>query len=98
MYINSVIILQFKEEVGKKFLVFIEQLCLIFVGKILKDGDILVQYGIKDGFIVYLVIKLFNRVNIVIKRKIKLNIQNLLLRLYSNVFRDESYFYVRIIR
>lgn len=98
MYINSVIILQFKEEVGKKFLVFIEQLCLIFVGKILKDGDILVQYGIKDGFIVYLVIKFFNRVNIVIKRKIKLNIQNLLLRLYSNVFRDESYFYVRIIR
>lgn len=74
MYTNSVITLQFKEEVGKKFSAPIEQLCLIFAGKILKDGDTLAQHGIKDGLTVHLVIKSSNRVNIVTKRKTKLNI------------------------
>lgn len=74
MYTNSVITLQFKEEVGRKFSAPIEQLCLIFAGKILKDGDTLAQHGIKDGLTVHLVIKSSNRVNIVTKRKTKLNI------------------------
>lgn len=52
---------EFKEEVGKKFSAPIEQLCLIFAGKILKDGDTLAQHGIKDGLTVHLVIKSSNR-------------------------------------
>lgn len=30
---------------------------LIFAGKILKDGDSLLQHGVKDGLTVHLVIK-----------------------------------------
>ena len=41
----------------------LEQLCLIFAGKILKDPDTLIQHGIKDGLTVHLVIKSANRVN-----------------------------------
>ncbi|XP_061172215.1 ubiquilin-1-like [Saccostrea echinata] len=52
---------EFKEEVGKKFSAPIEQLCLIFAGKILKDGETLSQHGIKDGLTVHLVIKSSNR-------------------------------------
>ncbi|XP_064619126.1 ubiquilin-1-like [Lineus longissimus] len=39
----------------------IEQLCLIFAGKILKDDESLKQHGIKDGLTVHLVIKSANR-------------------------------------
>ncbi|XP_076443354.1 ubiquilin-1-like isoform X2 [Babylonia areolata] len=46
-----------KEEVSKCFGSPLEQLCLIFAGKILKDGDTLEQHGIKDGLTVHLVIK-----------------------------------------
>ncbi|KAK3098954.1 hypothetical protein FSP39_024651 [Pinctada imbricata] len=52
---------EFKDEVAKKFAAPIEQLCLIFAGKILKDGDTLQQHGIKDGMVVHLVIKSANR-------------------------------------
>nr|XP_022332282.1 ubiquilin-1-like [Crassostrea virginica] len=52
---------EFKEEVAKKFTAPIEQLCLIFAGKILKDGETLAQHGIKDGLTVHLVIKSSNR-------------------------------------
>ncbi len=47
-----------KEEIGKKFNKSIDQLCLIFAGKILKDADTLTQHGIKDGVTVHLVIKI----------------------------------------
>jgi len=36
--------------------------CLIFAGKILKDGETLEQHGIKDGITVHLVIKSTNQV------------------------------------
>ncbi|XP_070823477.1 ubiquilin-4 isoform X3 [Chaetodon trifascialis] len=48
---------QFKQEISKKFEAKLDQLVLIFAGKILKDGDTLHQRGIKDGFTVHLVIK-----------------------------------------
>lgn len=34
-----------------------EQLCLIFAGKIMKDGETLGTHNIKDGLTVHLVIK-----------------------------------------
>lgn len=71
LYTYRVITLQFKEEVGKKFSAPFEQLCLIFAGKILKDGETLAQHGIKDGLTVHLVIKSSNRVNIITKRSAK---------------------------
>jgi len=40
----------------------LEQLCLIYAGKILKDTDRLAAYGIKDGTTVHLVIKSANKV------------------------------------
>lgn len=49
--------LQFKQEVSKKFQASLDQLVLIFAGKILKDGDTLNQHGIKDGLTVHLVVK-----------------------------------------
>ncbi|XP_056021655.1 ubiquilin-1-like [Ostrea edulis] len=52
---------EFKEQVSKKFSAPLDQLCLIFAGKILKDGDTLAQHGIKDGLTVHLVIKSSNR-------------------------------------
>jgi len=36
--------------------------CLIFAGKILKDGETLEQHGIKEGITVHLVIKSSNQV------------------------------------
>ncbi|XP_010904197.1 ubiquilin-4 isoform X2 [Esox lucius] len=48
---------QFKEEISKRFNAKLDQLVLIFAGKILKDGDTLNQHGIKDGLTVHLVIK-----------------------------------------
>ncbi|NWV00187.1 UBQL1 protein, partial [Upupa epops] len=48
---------QFKEEISKRFKSHIDQLVLIFAGKILKDQDTLTQHGIHDGLTVHLVIK-----------------------------------------
>lgn len=42
---------------GPKFNAEVEQLCLIFAGKIMNDGDTLKQHNIKDGLTVHLVIK-----------------------------------------
>nr|XP_021509965.1 ubiquilin-1 isoform X1 [Meriones unguiculatus] len=52
---------QFKEEISKRFNSHIDQLVLIFAGKILKDQDTLSQHGIHDGLTVHLVIKTQNR-------------------------------------
>ncbi|KAK6494335.1 ubiquilin-1-like isoform X2 [Huso huso] len=48
---------QFKEEISKRFKTQIDQLVLIFAGKILKDQDCLTQHAIHDGMTVHLVIK-----------------------------------------
>ncbi|KAM3824920.1 ubiquilin-4 isoform 2-T2 [Vipera latastei] len=48
---------EFKEEISRRFKAKQEQLVLIFAGKILKDGDSLLQHGVKDGLTVHLVIK-----------------------------------------
>ncbi|KAG7216526.1 hypothetical protein INR49_002013 [Caranx melampygus] len=48
---------KFRQEVSKRFEAKLEQLVLIFTGKILKDGDTLKQHGIKDGHTIHLVIK-----------------------------------------
>uniref|UniRef100_UPI0037E80212 ubiquilin-4 n=1 Tax=Semicossyphus pulcher TaxID=241346 RepID=UPI0037E80212 len=48
---------QFRQEVSNQFQANLDQLVLIFAGKILKDGDSLNQHGIKDGLTVHLVIK-----------------------------------------
>ena len=55
--------LQLKDEVAARFGSPVEQLCLIFAGKILKDPDQLVQHGIKGGLTVHLVIKTTSRVS-----------------------------------
>ena len=52
---------ELREMVSQKFNAPVEQLCLIFAGKILKDEDSLEQHGIKDGLTVHLVIKSTNR-------------------------------------
>ncbi|KOB76757.1 Ubiquilin 1,2 [Operophtera brumata] len=48
---------KFKEVLSPKFGAEPEQLCLIFAGKIMNDGDSLKQHNIKDGLTVHLVIK-----------------------------------------
>ncbi|XP_046761889.1 ubiquilin-1 isoform X8 [Gallus gallus] len=55
------VIVQFKEEISKRFKSHTDQLVLIFAGKILKDQDTLTQHGIHDGLTVHLVIKTQNR-------------------------------------
>ncbi|KAM9261913.1 ubiquilin-1 isoform 5-T5 [Morus bassanus] len=52
---------EFKEEISKRFKSHIDQLVLIFAGKILRDQDTLTQHGIHDGLTVHLVIKTQNR-------------------------------------
>ena len=54
--------LQFRAKVADKFDATVEQICLIFAGKILKDGETLAQHGIKDGLVVHLVVKSVNKV------------------------------------
>lgn len=49
--------LQFKESVATKFKADIEQMRLIFAGKILKDNETLKDHKVKDGSTVHLVIK-----------------------------------------
>ncbi|KAG7154490.1 Ubiquilin-1-like [Homarus americanus] len=46
-----------REVVSEKFNAALEQVCLIFAGKILKDGEKLNHHNIKDGLTVHLVIK-----------------------------------------
>ncbi|KAF2885716.1 hypothetical protein ILUMI_20489 [Ignelater luminosus] len=48
---------EFKELVAAKFNAEVDQLCLIFAGKIMKDQDTLQTHNIKDGLTVHLVIK-----------------------------------------
>ncbi|XP_064081111.1 ubiquilin-1-like [Macrobrachium nipponense] len=48
---------ELREMVSEKFSSSLEQVCLIFAGKILKDGEKLDQHNIKDGLTVHLVIK-----------------------------------------
>ncbi|KAK1174682.1 ubiquilin-1-like [Acipenser oxyrinchus oxyrinchus] len=48
---------QFKEDISKRFKTQIDQVVLIFAGKILKDQDSLSQHAIHDGMTVHLVIK-----------------------------------------
>ncbi|NXO01267.1 UBQL1 protein, partial [Rhinopomastus cyanomelas] len=55
---------QFKEEISKRFKSHIDQLVLIFAGKILKDEDTLTQHGIHDGLTVHLVIKTQTRLQV----------------------------------
>ncbi|KAL3191641.1 hypothetical protein MRX96_059733 [Rhipicephalus microplus] len=50
-------ILQLKEQVAKEFSAPLEQLCLIFAGKILKDNETISTHNIKDGLTVHLVIR-----------------------------------------
>ncbi|XP_078656399.1 ubiquilin-1-like isoform X1 [Branchiostoma floridae x Branchiostoma belcheri] len=50
-------ITDFKEAISQKFGQPVEQLCLIFAGKILKDHETLEKIGIKDGLTVHLVIR-----------------------------------------
>ncbi|XP_071952317.1 ubiquilin-1-like [Antedon mediterranea] len=53
---------EFKDEVSKKFNnTSVDQLCLIFAGKILKDTDTIAKHGIKDGLTVHLVIRSANK-------------------------------------
>ncbi|XP_030756219.1 ubiquilin-4 [Sitophilus oryzae] len=47
----------FKEFIAPKFNAEPEQLCLIFAGKIIKDGDTIQSHGIKDGLTIHLVIR-----------------------------------------
>ncbi|XP_023216686.1 ubiquilin-1-like [Centruroides sculpturatus] len=53
---------QLKEEISKLVNSPIDQLCLIFAGKILKDHEPLTTHSIKDGVTVHLVIRSGNRV------------------------------------
>lgn len=52
---------EFKEQVALKFKADVDQICLIFAGKIMKDQDTLQTHNIKDGLTVHLVIKLAPR-------------------------------------
>eukprot|EP00112_Aurelia_sp_Birch-Aquarium-sp1_P024465 Seg776.3 transcript_id=Seg776.3/GoldUCD/mRNA.D3Y31 product=Ubiquilin-1 protein_id=Seg776.3/GoldUCD/D3Y31 len=51
----------FRELVAAKFSAEVEQVCLIFAGRILKDPDSLQSQNIKDGVTVHLVIKSKNK-------------------------------------
>lgn len=52
---------ELKEIVAEKFGATMEQVCLIFAGKILKDQETLKMHNLKDGLTVHLVIKAGNR-------------------------------------
>lgn len=49
--------------VAEKFEAEADQLCLIFAGKIMKDGDTLKNHNIKDGLTVHLVRTINNLAN-----------------------------------
>ncbi|MCL4138180.1 UNVERIFIED_CONTAM: hypothetical protein GTU68_060138, partial [Idotea baltica] len=48
---------ELREMISKEYEAKEEQVCLIFAGKILKDGETLAQHNLKDGLAVHLVIK-----------------------------------------
>lgn len=54
---EEALIKDFKELIGPKFNAEPDQLCLIFAGKIMNDGDTLLQHNIKDGLTIHLVIR-----------------------------------------
>ena len=55
---NFLILLQFKQAISSKFgNAPVENLCLIFAGKIMKDTETLASHNVKDGMTVHLVIK-----------------------------------------
>ncbi|GFU33459.1 ubiquilin-1 [Nephila pilipes] len=52
---------ELKEEVAKQFSTTVEQVCLIFAGKILKDHEDIKSHNIKSGLTIHLVIRTGNR-------------------------------------
>eukprot|EP00794_Sanderia_malayensis_P009869 gene9869-10879_t len=52
---------EFRELIAEQFKAEIQQVCIIFAGRILKDPDSLKSQGIKDGVTVHLVIKSKNK-------------------------------------
>ncbi|KAK8761853.1 hypothetical protein V5799_026886 [Amblyomma americanum] len=54
---ESASVKELKEQVSKEFGAPLEQLCLIFAGKILKDQEPITAHNIKDGLTVHLVIR-----------------------------------------
>lgn len=52
---------ELREVVAEKFGASLDQVCLIFAGKILKDPELLKTHHLKDGLTVHLVIKSGNR-------------------------------------
>lgn len=54
---ESASVKELKEQVAKEFSAPLEQLCLIFAGKILKDNETISTHNIKDGLTVHLVIR-----------------------------------------
>ncbi|KAL1483641.1 hypothetical protein MTO96_033051 [Rhipicephalus appendiculatus] len=54
---ESASVKELKEQVAKEFDAPLEQLCLIFAGKILKDNENISTHNIKDGLTVHLVIR-----------------------------------------
>ena len=56
--LTSLSLFQLKQKISSEFdNTPLEQLCLIFAGKILKDHETIAQHNIKDGMTVHLVIK-----------------------------------------
>ena len=57
-YVKNYFFIQFKAKISPEFEnAPVEQLCLIFSGKIMKDHDTLETHNIKDGMTVHLVIR-----------------------------------------
>lgn len=54
---QNAMVKEFRQIVSEAFSADIQQVCLIFAGKILKDDDTLIQHNIKNGLTVHLVIK-----------------------------------------
>ncbi|CAM2710443.1 unnamed protein product [Rotaria socialis] len=48
---------EFKDQVAKEFNSSVDQICLIYSGKILKDDEDLKKHDIKDGVTIHLVIR-----------------------------------------
>ena len=56
--LKTIFFIQFKAKISPEFEnAPVEQLCLIFSGKIMKDHDTLETHNIKDGMTVHLVIR-----------------------------------------
>ena len=55
--------IQVKEVCAREFSASIEQICVIFSGKILADVDVLSNVGVRNGSSLHLVIKSAHRVH-----------------------------------